>query len=110
MSSKRNALRYKCENETILIRTAYEDGEASLVNISTTGCAIQSPSATVSLDEKVLFTFSIEKEETIQIQAKVIRIDNEEIGAEFTLIEPEAAELLRKHYALMQRERKQKNS
>lgn len=110
MSSKRSALRYKCENETVLIRTAYDDGEAKLINVSTSGCAISSPSVQLALHDKVLLVFSAKNEESIQIQARIIRIDANEIGAEFTIIEPESADLLRSHFSLKQRERKRKHT
>ena len=62
VKSKRKALRFRCRKEPITYRTAYEEGEALLKNISTDGCALEWATNPPELDERVLLRIELEGE------------------------------------------------
>ena len=102
--SKRAAFRFRCSKEPVSYRTAYEEGEGVLTNISTEGCAVEWSTNPPELDEKILLSIELEGENrTIEVQAQVVRTEGNDFAAHFTLIEPDARTLIRKYFAVKSR-------
>ena len=98
--SKRHALRHCCNNYTVKYKTAYEQGEARLINISSDGCAFESATVPLSLQEKIFFSFELEeKQNIIEAKAVVVRTDKNIFAVKFILIEPETQNLIRIYFA-----------
>ena len=83
--SKRSSLRFSFKEEILVsYKTAYENGEAFLVNISTGGFSVQKVSVPVAVDEKILFSFDIHNlDEPLEIQAKCVRLNIDGFAAQF---------------------------
>ncbi len=83
--SKRESLRFRFKKEFLVsYKTAYKDGEASLVNVSTGGCAVQKPSISVAVGEKILFRFDIQSlDQPLEIQAACVRLDDDGFAVKF---------------------------
>lgn len=99
VKSKRQAFRFRCNREPITYRTAYEEGEALLKNISTEGCALEWSTNPPELDERVLLRLEFDGQEVIEIQARVVRVEGNDFGVKFLIIEPTAKSAIRKHFA-----------
>lgn len=105
MDSKRAAFRFPCRHHRVRFKTAYEDGVASLLNISTDGCALQSPSVTLAVDEKILITIEPEgKEESFEARSRVVRVDDDVLGVQFTLLEMTTKTEIRNYFSKIYRE------
>ena len=77
MKSKRRALRLPCGRHQVSYKTAYDAGEAVLLNVSTVGCAFEQPSLPLSMQEKVLVSIALLGEDSvIQAQGVVVRVEN----------------------------------
>lgn len=83
--SKRNSLRFHFKEELLVsYKTAYQDGESFLINISTGGCVVRKATVSVAVDEKILLSFAIQNLETpLEIQAVCIRLDGDGFAAKF---------------------------
>ncbi|OEU51090.1 MAG: hypothetical protein BA866_03000 [Desulfobulbaceae bacterium S5133MH15] len=82
--SKRNSLRFNIKAQPVRYKTAYEDGEAFLVNISTGGCAVRKASVPVALTEKILFSFDIHSlDEPLEIRAICARLEDDGFAVQF---------------------------
>lgn len=83
--SKRGSLRFNFKEELLVgYKTAYQDGEALLMNISTGGCVVQKASVPVAVDEKILFSFAIHSLDTpLELQATCVRHDGDGFAAKF---------------------------
>ncbi len=100
VKSKRQALRFRCRKEPITYRTAYEDGEALLKNISTDGCALEWATNPPELGEKILLRIELEGEEqTVEIRARVVRVEGSDFAVKYLLIEPTAKTLIRSYFS-----------
>lgn len=97
--SKRQAFRFCCGREPVSYRTAYEDGEALLKNISTDGCALEWSTNPPEIGEKILLRLELDEPEVIEIQAQVIRVEENDFAVKFLIIEPSAKRAIRNHYA-----------
>ncbi len=98
--SKRSAFRFRCSKEPVTYRTAYEDGEALLKNISTDGCALEWATNPPEIDEKILLIIELEGEDTVvEIQARVVRVEDKDFAVKFMLIEPEARTRIRSYFS-----------
>ena len=82
-------------------KTAYDEGEARLQNVSTVGCALAQVSQSLQPDEKILISIKLPGVDSIfQAQGMVVRVANEEHTAiRFTLVEPEDQTLVRNYFA-----------
>ncbi len=110
MKSKRSAYRYKCSGEAVRYKTAFSEGGAELVNISTDGCALQEATCPVSIKEKILIIITLADDTVLEIQGKVMRNAENGFGIRFTIIEEETKLRLRNYFAEQQRQnRKKKN-
>lgn len=98
--SRRAAFRFKCSKEPVFYRTSYEEGEGLLSNISTEGCAVEWATNPPELHEKILLSVELEGEDTvIEAQAHVVRVEDNDFAAKFTVVEPETQKLIRKYFA-----------
>ncbi len=83
--SKRGSLRFHFKEELLVsYKTAYQDGEALLVNISTGGCVVQKASVPVEVGEKILFSFAIyDLGAPLELQATCVRLDGDGFAVKF---------------------------
>ncbi|NNF45642.1 MAG: PilZ domain-containing protein, partial [Desulfofustis sp.] len=81
-------------------RTAYEDGKALLKNVSTDGCALEWATNPPEVDEKILLIIELEGEDTVvEIQARVMRVEDKDFAVKFMLIEPAAKTRIRNYFS-----------
>lgn len=81
-------------------KTAYHDGEGTLVDISTGGCSVDA--VTIALQEEDVVLISIELPDTDQnIEAKsvVVRRGETSFAVKYVLIEEAAKVLIRQYFA-----------
>ncbi len=82
--SKRLALRFNGNRQRVKLKTEFDDGEATLANISTSGAALENPTLSLSVDEKILLIFELfEAEKPVEIQAIVVRTEEEKYSVQF---------------------------
>ncbi len=104
MKSKRSALRFPCDHQLVSYKTAYDTGEAQLINISTAGCVFSELTMPLSLQERILVSIAFPDEDyTFQAQGLVVRIENDCTAISFTLVESEDQAQLRRHFARQMR-------
>ncbi len=97
--SKRKALRLCCHKHPVTYKTAYDDGEGFLINISSGGCAFESATLALSVQEKVLVSIELDgKENIVEAKAVVVRVKENEIAVKFILIEPSSQSLIRSYF------------
>jgi hypothetical protein len=84
---RRNGLRFKLFGPMIEFRAKDASGKGFCVDISTSGCAIESPTLSLSVDTDILLTLTFDEHETLasifRINAKVVRVDNDMFAAQF---------------------------
>ncbi len=106
MKSKRRALRFPCGHQPVSYKTAYDAGEAVLLNVSTAGCAFEQPSLPLSMQEKVLVSITLLGEDSVfQAQGVVVRVKNGFTAIRFTLLESEDQEQVIKYFSKMMRKK-----
>jgi len=82
--SKRSSLRFSMNEQRISYKTAYEDGEALLANISTGGCAVFSATVPVAEGDKLLFSFDIlTPGEPFELRAICVRLEDDGFAVQF---------------------------
>ena len=97
--SKRNALRMRCDGHPIRYKTAYDEGEGALINISSGGCVFESATLPVSVQEKVFISIELEEKESIvEAKAVVVRAEEDQCAVKFILIETPAQRLIRTYF------------
>jgi len=100
MKSRRKEFRYGDFNVPVRFRTAYEEGSALLVNISTGGCSLRDVYPVMNPMEVFLLTIDTDDlENPIEAKAVVLRIKGETLAAQFTRIPPASQKLLRRYFA-----------
>jgi hypothetical protein len=98
--SERSAFRFRCSKEPVTYRTAYDEGEALLKNISTSGCALEWATNPPEADEKILLSIELEGEDSaVEIQARVVRVEDKDFAVKFLLIEPSAKTRIRSYFS-----------
>jgi len=98
-SSKRNGLRLCCNNHTVIYKTAYDEGEAHLVNISSGGCFFESANLPLSVREKIFISIELKAEQNIiEAKAIIVRAQEDAYAAKFILIEPATQGLIRSYF------------
>ena len=98
--SKRYALRYCCSDYTVKYKTAYDQGEACLIDISSDGCAFESATVSLSVQEKIFISLELEKKQNIiEAKAVVVRMEKNIFAVKFILIEPATQNLIRIYFA-----------
>lgn len=107
MKSKRYALRFPCGHHVVSFKTAYDAGEALLLNVSIEGCAFVESSLPLSLQEKILVSIALPGEEQIfQAQGVVVRVESGGCTAiRFTLVEPEDQAMVRNAFSKLMRKK-----
>jgi hypothetical protein len=105
MASKRFALRFPCDRHPVHYKTAYDDGEGWLVNVSTDGCAFVQPNRPLALREKVLVSIELNGENQLfQARGEVARLEGDGLTAvRFTVVEPESQAQIRKYFSKLRR-------
>jgi len=82
--SKRSSLRFRMKEQSVSYKTAYEDGQALLANISTGGCAVSSPTVPVEVGEKLLLSFDIPGlEKSLEMRAVCVRLVRDGFAVRF---------------------------
>ena len=107
MTSKRGALRFPCAHHPLRYKTAYDEGQAKLINASTSGCVFEELSLPLAIRGRVLITiaFTPEKAE-FQARAVVARVDSSgAVAVHFTVVEPESQAQLRNYFSRLMRHR-----
>jgi hypothetical protein len=100
MKSQRKEFRYGDFTIPVKFRTAYEEGSALLVNISTGGCALRNVCPVMNPMEVFLLTIDTDDlKNPIEAKAVVLRIKGETLAAHFTLIPSASQKLLRRYFA-----------
>lgn len=106
MKSKRRALRFPCGHQPVNYKTAYDTGEAVLLNVSTLGCVFEQPSLPLSMHEKILVSIALLGEDSvIQAQGVVVRAEKGVTAIRFTLFESEDQKQVIKYFSTMMRKK-----
>ena len=84
---KRNGLRFQLHQQAIEYMRGDEKGEATILNISTSGCAVESATLQPSVDEEILIQIDFAEEDCssglFKSKARVIREKKNTFAAEF---------------------------
>ncbi len=102
--SKREALRFRPVAYQVQLRTAYEDLDVFLQNISTHGCALTHVSYPLVLQEKILLVVPLQ-DESVEIGARVVRLEGETVGVKFIQVSESARQRLFSFFARLQRQK-----
>lgn len=74
--TKRQALRFVPEQHKIRYKTEFEDGDATILNISSSGCALCETTTRLAMHEKILIVLKLEEDkDPIEVSARVVRTD-----------------------------------
>jgi hypothetical protein len=104
MKSKRLALRFPGSHQLVNYKTAYDTGEAQLINISTSGCVFLELTLPLSMQEKILVSIAFPDEDYIfQAKGVVVRVEDNCTAICFTLVEPEDQAQLRRYFSRQMR-------
>jgi len=84
---KRNSIRFQI-NELAVRYSAHEiQGEGNIYNLSTSGCAIESATTPISVDDEISITFAFKRQaapaDEFIIQAKVVRAESKTFAVAF---------------------------
>lgn len=101
--SKRASLRFTVENYTLSYKTEFEDGTATLLNISAGGCALIDLSVAVKLHEKVLLVLRCEDEVPVEIGGVIVRMVDDLAAVRFTQFGDDMKSKVIIYFAKMQR-------
>jgi len=100
MKSRRKEFRYSKFKIPVSFKTAYEEGNAQLVNISTGGCSLKDVSPCMTHKETFLLTIAPDDiERPIEAKALVLRVKGDTVAAKFIIIAPSSQNLLRSYFA-----------
>jgi hypothetical protein len=104
MKSRRRALRFSC-NHRVRYKTAYDEGEAILINVSTGGCAFQQLSLPLHLQDKILVSITMPGCVTpvFEAQGIVVRVDDDCTAIHFSLVEPDDQIHMRNYFSKQMR-------
>lgn len=87
ISERRNGLRFKLYGPMMEFRAKEAYGKGFLIDISTSGCAIESPTLQLPIDTEILLTLIFDKHDTLtstfRIDAKVVRVNDDMFAAQF---------------------------
>lgn len=100
MASRRSAFRFDGFRLPVTYKTAYTEGTANLINISTNGCALESLTVPLSEQQNFLVSITLEGEgESIEARAIAVRRTENGIAAKFLIIEENSRAALRKYFS-----------
>lgn len=111
--TKRDSLRFKAKGYILHFKTAWEDGEASVDNISAGGCLFESVSLDLSPGEKILISVEALLEDNItplEVSGVVLRCDKGKVAVKFMQLSEEKKRVLVKFLAHTLRQREQPRS
>ena len=95
---RRNGVRFQLLGQMIEYKIKKESVKGLLVDISTGGCAIESPSIPLSIDTEILLALAFDKHDTLTsnftINAKVVRINNDTFSVRFLDLDDDVKEQL----------------
>lgn len=84
---RRNGLRFKLFGPMIEFRAKDTSGKGFCIDISTSGCAIELPTLSLSVDTKILLILTFDEHEPLtsifRIDAKVVRVHDDMFAAQF---------------------------
>lgn len=104
MRSRRKEFRYGNFHLNVRFKTAYDEGTATLVNISTGGCALKNLSPLMIANDNFLLIIDPDDiDRPIQAKAVVLRVEGNTVAAQFTLISTDAQNALRNYFIKKQR-------
>ena len=111
MKSRRKIFRFGNFQVPVTFKTAYNDGTAQLVNISTGGCSLKNVSPELELGETVLLSIDIDNQEApIEARGAVLRFDGKKVAIQFNLISDGSRNLIRTHFAELLRKQNRRNT
>lgn len=89
----------RCDGHPVKYKTAYDEGEGALINISSGGCVLESTTLPVSVQEKVFISIKLgRKDSIVEAKAVVVRAEEDQFAVQFTLIEAPAQRLIRTYF------------
>ncbi len=98
---KRKGVRVHLHNVPVRYVVGNEEENGHIINMSTSGCAVEFTTLRPETDTltflKVIFSQEGDSPESFEINAKVVRVDNNVFAAEFTDLDDEKEELLWRH-------------
>jgi len=102
--TKRLSLRFKINEQPVKYKTAYEDGEAFLLNISTGGCAVRKARVAVEVGENILFSFDVNNlDEPLELKAVCTRLEDDGFAVRFLGVESQEETRIVKIFAELAR-------
>lgn len=105
--SKRNSLRFSIQVQPVRYKTAYEDGEAILFNISTGGCVVRKATLPVAPAERILLRFDLHGiDEPLEIRAICVRLESDGFAVQFLGVDDAEANRIVKLLAAQARSEK----
>ncbi|WP_028582242.1 PilZ domain-containing protein [Desulfogranum japonicum] len=95
--SRRKAFRFSCHEFAIRYRTAYDERDAQLINISTTGCLLRDGKGhELAVGEKILLIFPLwDGTPPVESNGTVVRVRDNDAAIHFKIIEQDAVKNLR---------------
>ncbi len=74
IKSRRSSLRFFGDKHPVTFKTEFEEGSATLANISTSGAALEEATPALTMNEKILLNLELfDTENPVEIQAIVVR-------------------------------------
>ncbi|MDD2463210.1 MAG: PilZ domain-containing protein [Desulfobulbus sp.] len=95
---KRDGMRFRLNDMLVQYSLNNVDGEAELIDISTSGCAVYAGAIFIAVDDVVELSFSFDQQEkppvVFEMQAQVVRIVGETFAVKFLALSDERKEQL----------------
>jgi hypothetical protein len=95
---RRNGVRFQLFGLMIGYKTKNESGKGLLVDISTGGCAIESPTIPISIDTEIILTLTFNEHDALTsnftINAKIVRINDATFSVRFLDLDDDIKEQL----------------
>ncbi len=98
---QRNGLRFNLQQKTVHYMTCTTEGTGYILNISTSGCAVNQTSTHPFIDEEIqitiVFTTQDQLQKTFTGKARIVRIEDDSFAAQFTDLDTTREEQLWKY-------------
>jgi len=108
--TKRQALRFVPGQHRVRYKTEFEDGEATILNISSSGCALCETTTRLSMHEKILLVLKLEEDkDLIEVSARVVRIEELFTAVKFHFLTEENRKGLVYFFSKKQRSEQEKS-
>jgi hypothetical protein len=96
--SKRNGMRFQLYGMLVDYKKDNQIGKGVLVDISVSGCAIESPTLPLPIDTEIIITLTFKKHASFSsnfmIKAKIVRMNDEKFAVQFLDLDDDHKELL----------------